>query len=112
MQVLKRDIRRPPSPVDNSSTVELPAGHVKHPGHRPLPTTVRFDHNHAVAMRDGVKLRADVYRPVDSDVAPVPAIINWGPYGKSSTGFFVIDSVPLRSGVSKSKLSGYESFEG
>jgi hypothetical protein len=112
MQVLKRDIRRPPFPVDEPSTVDLPAGHAKQPGQRPLPTAVRFDHNHAFSMRDGIKLRADIFRPVDSDAVPVPAIVVWSPYGKTSTGFFVIDSVPLRSGVAKSRLSGYDSFEG
>jgi uncharacterized protein len=112
MQVPQRDIRRPPFPVDEPSTVDLPAGHVKQPGQRPLPTAVRFDHNHAFPMRDGVKLRADVFRPVDSDAVPVPAIVAWGPYGKTSTGALAIDSVPLRSGVAKSKLSGYDSFEG
>jgi predicted acyl esterase len=63
-------------------------------------------------MRDGIKLRADVFRPVSSDAEPVPAIINWGPYGKSSTGALTLDSAPFRSGVPKSRLSGYESFEG
>ena len=112
MQVPQRDIRRPPFPVDEPSTVDLPAGHVKQPGQRPLPTAVRFDHNHAFPMRDGVKLRADIFRPVNSDSAPVPALINWGPYGKTNTGAFVLDAFTLRSGVAKSRLSGYESFEG
>jgi putative CocE/NonD family hydrolase len=38
--------------------------------------------NVAVPMRDGVVLRADVYRP-DTD-APVPALVNRTPYGRSS----------------------------
>lgn len=112
MQVPHCDIRCPPFPVDEPSTVDLPAGHVKQPGHRPLPTAVRFDHNHAFPMRDGVKLRADVFRPVDPDAVPVPAIVAWGPYGKTGTGLLAINKVPLRSGVAKSRLSGYDSFEG
>ncbi|KAL2136662.1 hypothetical protein VTI74DRAFT_2394 [Chaetomium olivicolor] len=111
MEVLKREIRRPPFPVDEPSTVELPAGHIKEPGQRPLPTAIRFDHNHAFPMRDGVKLRADIFHPVHSDAEPVPAIIHWDPYGKTSTGFITLDSFPLRSGVQKSRLSGYESLE-
>ncbi len=111
MHILKRDIRRLPFPVDEPSTLELPAGHVKQPGQRPLQTAVYFEHNYAFSMRDGVKLRADVFRPTNSDATPVPAIINWGPYGKLNTGVLTLDSAPLRSGVSKSRLSGYESFE-
>jgi uncharacterized protein len=43
---------------------------------------VIVDENVAVPMRDGVLLRADVYRP-DSG-APVPAIVNRTPYDRSS----------------------------
>ncbi|KAJ4303869.1 hypothetical protein N0V88_001466 [Collariella sp. IMI 366227] len=111
MQVLKRDIRRPPLPINPPSTTDLPAGHVKQPGSRLLPTDIRFDHNHAFPMRDGIKLRADIFRPVTSDTTPVPAIISWGPYGKTNTGVFTLDAFALRSGVRKSKQSGYESFE-
>ncbi len=35
-----------------------------------------FEHNHAFTMRNGVKLRADVFRPVDSNSKPVPALVN------------------------------------
>ncbi len=111
IEVLKRDIRRSPFPVDAPSTVDLLASHIKTPGQRPLPAAMRFEHNHVFPMRDGVKLRADIFRPVHSDAEAVPAIIHWGPYGKSSTGFFTLDAFPLRSGVKKSRLSGYESFE-
>jgi uncharacterized protein len=43
---------------------------------------VVVDNNVEVPMRDGVVLRADVYRP-DTD-APVPAIVNRTPYDRSS----------------------------
>ena len=111
MEVLKCDIRRPPFPVADPSTVDLPAGHVKQQGQRPLPGPIRFDHNHAFAMRDRIKLRADIFRPITSDAVPVPAIISWGPYGKTNTGALTIEWAPLRSGVPKSKVSGYDSFE-
>lgn len=61
-------------------------------------------------MRDGVTIRADIYRPTDS--GPVPAIIIWGPYGKSGSGPLNLASFPLRCGIPESALSGYESFEG
>ncbi|CAG9982197.1 unnamed protein product [Clonostachys byssicola] len=61
-------------------------------------------------MRDGVTLRADVFRPVTNE--KVPAIIMYGPYGKSGSGWFNIDKFPFRVGIPESKLSGYENFEG
>ncbi|KAL1869038.1 hypothetical protein Plec18167_008041 [Paecilomyces lecythidis] len=61
-------------------------------------------------MRDGVKLRADIYRPKTDD--KVPAIIMWGPYGKSGNGILNLHLFPLRAGIPQSKLSGYENFEG
>jgi putative CocE/NonD family hydrolase len=37
----------------------------------------------AVAMRDGVRIYVDVYRP-EAGAKPVPVLIAWGPYGKHS----------------------------
>ncbi|KUL84934.1 hypothetical protein ZTR_07835 [Talaromyces verruculosus] len=35
-------------------------------------------------LRDGTKIYADIYRPAEGE--PVPAIVVWGPYGKSGSG--------------------------
>ncbi len=59
-----------------------------------------------VPMRDGVKLYANIYRPVDE--RPVPPIIAWSPYGKH---------VPfdprrfLNAGVKEGDTSEYTAFE-
>lgn len=39
-----------------------------------------------IALHDGVKIHADVFRPVDSDGTKVPAILPWSIYGKTGTG--------------------------
>ncbi len=44
---------------------------------------VVVERNVAVPMRDGVILRADVYRPATD--APVPAVVNRTPYDRSSS---------------------------
>ena len=60
----------------------------------------------AIPMRDGVKLYADIFRPVDE--RPVPPIIAWTPYGKH---------VPfdprrfLSAGVKEGDTSEYTAFE-
>lgn len=53
---------------------------------------------------------ADIYRPKTE--TKVPAIMMWGPYGKSGSGILNIDLFPLRAGILEEKLSGYEDFEG
>ncbi|MDF1554808.1 MAG: CocE/NonD family hydrolase [Deferrisomatales bacterium] len=42
---------------------------------------VLIERDVAVAMRDGVRIFVDVFRPVD-EARPVPPLIAWGPYGK------------------------------
>lgn len=59
-----------------------------------------------VAMRDGVKLYTNIFRPVGDQ--PVPAIIAWGPYGKH------VPFDPKRfvnAGVSDGDTSPYTAFE-
>jgi putative CocE/NonD family hydrolase len=45
-----------------------------------MPTRIGVERNVAVPMRDGTRLRADVYRP--EDTSPVPAILVRLPYDK------------------------------
>ena len=51
---------------------------------RPVSNQIRVDSNVAVAMRDGLKLYADVYRPVDAGKFPVLVVRT--PYGKQREG--------------------------
>jgi len=88
-------------------------GHVRSTGDRAFPTDVLFDRDVAIPMRDGIKLYADIFRPVDSDTAKVPALITWSPYGKTGTApqkYHII--APFCVGLKKDQLSGYHSFEG
>jgi hypothetical protein len=94
----------------NPGTTELPPGHRKQPTFRPLTTTTIFDQDQVLTLRDGTKIYADVYRPKTDQ--KVPAIVMWGPYGKSGAGVLNIHTMPLRAGIPETRLSGYEDFEG
>lgn len=58
-----------------------PAGWAAPPGPPPGPCAVSVEKNVAARMRDGVVLRADVYRPAAT--GPVPVILMRTQYGKS-----------------------------
>lgn len=109
-EVKLRNTIRPQAPPANPQTIELEAGHKKTPNCRPLPSPIIFDRDQIVNLRDGTKIRVDIYRPKSED--KVPAIVMWGPYGKSGSGLLNISSMPLRAGIPESQLSGYEGFEG
>ncbi|EXJ67439.1 uncharacterized protein A1O5_09452 [Cladophialophora psammophila CBS 110553] len=120
----------------NPSSTTLPKGHKKDPSRRGFEVATIWDRDVEVPMRDGIVLRADVFRPADVN-EKVPALIAWSPYGKSGTGkspcghvaakllsganhslvshsragFLGLDLVPGRVGIPKSMLSGFESFE-
>ncbi|TLD22295.1 hypothetical protein PspLS_07862 [Pyricularia sp. CBS 133598] len=110
VEILKRACAPLKGPAKPASNTILPKGHRRQPDSRSLPVPICFDHNQPFSMRDGVTIRADIYRPKDS--GPVPAIIMWGPFGKSGSGPLNLASFPLRCGIPESALSGYESFEG
>ncbi|POS71821.1 hypothetical protein DHEL01_v209790 [Diaporthe helianthi] len=111
IEVTQRPITRPPWDQPKERVrLELPAGFRKTPEARPLPCDIILERDELLGLRDGARLRADVYRPKTE--AKVPAIMMWSPYGKSGTGVFNLDKMPLRAGVPLSQLSGYESFEG
>ncbi|KAI4940683.1 hypothetical protein J4E86_010655 [Alternaria arbusti] len=97
-------------PPLNQRTTELPPGHRKQPTFRPFATTTIFDQDQAVTLRDGTVIYADVFRPKTDE--KVPAIVMWGPYGKTGTGMLNIHGMPLRAGIPETQLSGYEGFEG
>ena len=86
-------------PPPRPGTTTLPAGHLKSPGSRPLPTEIVFDRDIEIPLRDGSRLRADVF-------------MVWGPYGKTGSSPLNLHVMPGRAGVAESRLSRYESFEG
>jgi predicted acyl esterase len=68
----------------NPSTTTLPQGFRKDEGRRAFPAATIWERDIEIPMRDGVILRADVFRPAEA--TRVPAIVAWSPYGKSGTG--------------------------
>lgn len=77
----------------NPATRTLPAGFQKTSSHRPFRAATIFQQDIEVPLRDGVVIRADVFRPADVNDA-VPALVVWSPYGKSGTG--MLQSIPKR----------------
>ncbi len=61
----------------------------------------------AIPLRDGVRLYADVCRPVDE--RPVPPIIAWGPYGKHGHTRYSVQFP--KADVPDAHISAYTAFE-
>lgn len=70
----------------NPSTTTLPEGWQREPDRRALPESIIWEKDVVIPMRDGVKLRADVFRPAKLDGTPLPALLPWSPYGKTGSG--------------------------
>lgn len=66
-----------------------------------------IERNVAIAMRDGIEIFADVFRPVDE--SPAPPIIAWSPYGKHQNGS--LEGNP-KTNVQPGMVSKYATFEG
>ncbi|GKZ22601.1 hypothetical protein AbraIFM66951_011484 [Aspergillus brasiliensis] len=95
----------------NYSSQILKEGHCKEPGLKALECDILVERNVPIPMRDGVKLYADIYRPVD-DSQQVPIILVWSPYGKHLSNDGLLGTMPERLGLERSVYSGYEDFEG
>ncbi|KAL2841855.1 alpha/beta-hydrolase [Aspergillus pseudoustus] len=97
-----------------SFTEILPKGWKYANSSKPLPTDILVEHDVEVRVRDGCKLYADVYRPVNSSRDnPVPAILSWSPFGKKFNGMHFLQSMtPYNVGIKDTDLSGLEKFEG
>ena len=74
---------------------------------RSVESGMIIERNVPVTMRDGIKLLADVFRPIDE--SPAPPIIAWGPYGKHQQGN--LDLNP-KTNVRPGMVSQYAMFEG
>jgi predicted acyl esterase len=87
--VLQTDATSPNEPEArygglNPHTTVLPIGHRKEPDCRAWETEAVFEGDIPIPLRDGVVIRADVFRPANTPM--VPAIVHYSPYGKSGTG--------------------------
>lgn len=88
----------------------LPAGFQTRPHFRPTPVDIVFEKDTAVTLRDGTTIYVDVFRPAGSE--KVPAIVAWGPYGKSGGTHPKNFELFKLLGVDQSRLSGLGKFEG
>ncbi|KAH6618436.1 Alpha/Beta hydrolase protein [Boeremia exigua] len=96
----------------NPSSTILHKGH-KRPGRDDVAafrSDAVWEKDVPVPMRDGVTLRADIFRPTTGQ--KVPAILLWSPYGKDNNGVHGLHLQPGRFGVPYNRTSTYEKFEG
>jgi predicted acyl esterase len=68
----------------NPRTRVLPVGYKREPDCRAWETKTVFEQDIPIRLRDGIIIRADVFRPAKTSM--VPAIVHYSPYGKSGTG--------------------------
>jgi predicted acyl esterase len=88
------------------------------PGFDPSPCSfedgdMRIDYNEDIPMRDGIRLRADVFRPLRTE-DPLPVVLAITPYGKQNP-FDVAALPPSRdfdAGFDGVKMSKHTVFEG
>ncbi|KAJ5714362.1 Alpha/Beta hydrolase protein [Penicillium malachiteum] len=95
----------------NPGSVVLDKGSQKTPRSRPLQVDTIWERDIIVSLRDGIQLRADIFRPQNA-TEKIPILLVWTPYGKSGTGMFSMELVQARDGIPEEMLSGYECFEG
>jgi Predicted acyl esterases len=74
----------PSNPPASERRTELPAGHKKAENFRAFSCPVILEEDAVLTVRHGTKIRVDIYRPKTEK--KVPAIVSWGPYGKSGKG--------------------------
>lgn len=85
IEVIQTPTNPPAWPVPKEpSRVELSAGSQKTQEHRPLPCDVILERDQPLTLRDGIRIRVDIFRPKTDE--KVPAILMWSPYGKTDTG--------------------------
>ncbi|ETS85194.1 hypothetical protein PFICI_03219 [Pestalotiopsis fici W106-1] len=94
----------------NPSTQILPKGYRREPDRLALKEDLIWEKDVAIPLRDGVHLRADIFRPAKLDGHKLPALLPWSPYGKTGSGHHQTTEFTWL-GVPKSSLSGLEKFE-
>lgn len=66
----------------------LPKGWAEKEGVKPMAVETTWDKDQPIKLRDGTVIYCDVFRPTASNQVVVPALVAWGPFGKSSNGTF------------------------
>jgi len=89
--------------------VVLPRGW-KREGRRPLPEPIVWLKDVAVELRDGIKIRADIFLPASKENERLPALVPWSPYGKTGSGVIFSHEFTYIS-VPAPETSGLEKFE-
>lgn len=64
----------------------LPQGWRREPGRRQVKEDMIWEKDVAIPMRDGIKLRADIFRPSRNKDQALPVLLPWSPYGKTGSG--------------------------
>jgi len=88
----------------------LPAGFQVDERFMPLPVDIVLDKDVAIVLRDGVTIRADVFRPAGA--GKVPVIVGWSPYGKSRGNAPIYVRIFEMLGMDTRSVSGLMRFEG
>ena len=81
---LKNPDEHPRYDGDEQFVKTLPKGFKRTPENREFCEPTIYEKDVEIRMRDGIVLRADIFRPAGSDL--VPALLPWSPYGKSGRG--------------------------
>lgn len=75
----------------------LEKGFKKDPDAAAFQAATVFEKDVKISLRDGVKIRADIFRPYDD--IKIPALIAWSPYGKTGRGMQFTPLTRSRSSV-------------
>ena len=81
---LKDPASHPRYDGDQNFVQVLPVGFKRRPECRAFSVATVYEKDVEVKLRDGIILRADLFRPESAE--PVPALLPWSPYGKSGRG--------------------------
>ncbi len=95
----------------NERSYVLKKGTVHREGGMPLGSDILVEQDVPIRLRDGVVIRADIYRPIDQ--TDVPALIGWSSYGKRAS--WLNNDVfghPTRMDVPVAWEDGLNKFEG
>lgn len=86
---------------------KLEKGYKKDPECAAFVVDTIWDRDIEIPLRDGVKLRADIFRPATSESSDqkVPALIGWSPYGKTGQGQHISENNPTPRVLKTSRLS-------
>lgn len=91
-------------------TQTLEEGFQLAPMFAPLPVEIIFERDVPVALRDGVTIYADIFRPAGND--KVPVLVAWSPYGKAQGTTPEVIGLYGMLGMNVGTMSGLAKFEG